>query len=56
MGKRKDPDHIVHKDKDLRIKDAQPWDVARRLVSGGAPRREATENSEEDESVRHSSI
>ena len=35
-----DEDRIVHKDKDLRIPDATPWEVAQKLMQGGAPRRE----------------
>ena len=36
----KPPGHVVHKDKDLRIPDATPWEVAQKLMQGGAPRRE----------------
>ena len=35
-------EHVVHADKDLRIKDATPWEVAQKLMQGGAPRREET--------------
>lgn len=32
---------IVQKDKDLRIKGATPKELARRIVSGGVPRRKS---------------
>lgn len=58
MEKDRQPDHVVHQDKDLRITDAHPWDVARKLVSGGAPKREFSKSDDEDDdgAIRHSSI
>ena len=41
-GRKPDAGHIVHKDKDLRIPNATPQDVARSLLKGGAPRRPGT--------------
>ena len=58
MPRKQDPDYIVHKDKDLSIADAHPWDVARKIMRGGAAKREATddEDREKGREHRHSSI
>ncbi|MCY4515031.1 MAG: hypothetical protein OXC69_07850 [Candidatus Tectomicrobia bacterium] len=47
MPRPKEPDHIVHKDKDLRIADANPWDLARKIMQGGAPKREESDADDE---------
>ena len=38
----KKPDHIVHKDKDLRIPNTTPEELARAVLSGGAKPRPET--------------
>ena len=38
----KEPDYIVHKDKDLRIPNATPEQVAKALLKGGAAPRPET--------------
>lgn len=49
MPRRKEPDHIVHRDKDLRIEDADPWTLARKLTRGGAPKREESDVDDDGE-------
>ena len=40
-SRKKEPAHVVHKDKDLRIPDATPWQVAQALMRGKVQRKRA---------------
>ena len=37
--KQREPAHIVHKDKDLRLKGATPWQVAQSITRGKVQRK-----------------